>query len=94
MTEEGAGQRTVPEHLGDQGELEHLEPGASVRLRHDQARHAHLGQALPECRIVPRARVEDLAQPGRRALAVDEARNRLLEQLLLLAQSEMHGGDN
>jgi hypothetical protein len=90
---EGARQCGISQHLGDQGQVEHLEAGAAVGLGHAQARDAHLDQALPQGGVVATAGVEDLAQPRRRALRLGEAAHGLLQQLLLLGQSEMHQRD-
>ena len=91
VTEEGTRQAAVAQRLRRQRQLEHLQARAAVGLGHDEPGEAHLRQALPERRVVPGAGVEDLPQARRRTLALDEALHRLLQQLLLLGQAEMHG---
>ena len=90
VTEEGTRHGELPEQLGHEREVEQLHARAALLLGHDQPRDPHLDEPRPERRVVPRARVEELPQARRRALVLGEAPHRLLEQLLLLAQSEIH----
>ena len=93
VTEARARQGARTELLHHERELEQPETGAAERLGNGEARDAHLGEALPERRIVARARVEDLAQPRRGTFARDESAHGFLEQLLLLGETEVHAMD-
>ena len=90
VAEERHRHRAAAELLGDERELEQLEAGAAVRLRHDEAGDADLGQPLPERGHGLALAVEDRAHRLRRALLRDEAPHRALEQLLFLGEGEIH----
>jgi hypothetical protein len=90
VSEEGARRTPVGQRLLGQGEVEQLEPRAAVLVRDDEPRHPHLDEALPEGRIPPLPAVEELADAGRRALVLDVLPDRLLEQVLLFRDVEVH----
>jgi hypothetical protein len=71
-------------------EIEQLEPRSPVLFGDDEARDAHLGEALPERDAALALAVEDLAHLLGRALPGDEAADCLLEKLLLFGQREIH----
>ena len=90
VPEERDGHGAAAQLLGDQRELEQLEARAALRLGHDEARDADLGEPLPERRHLLPVAVEDRAHLLRRALLRDEAAHRLLQQLLLVREREIH----
>ena len=90
VAEERHRHRAAAELLGDERELEQLEARAAVRLGHREARDADLGEPLPERGHGLALAVEDRAHRLRRALLRDEAAHRVLEQLLLFGEGEIH----
>ena len=90
VPEERAGHAAVGDRLRREREVDHLEPGAAVLLRHLQAGHPHLREPLPERRVVALLTVEDLAQAREGALVLDVLTDRFLQQLLLFRDVEVH----
>ena len=73
-------------------DLEHPEPGAAVRLGHEHARPAQVGEPAPE--LVGERRGRRRASPARASAptsSVEERARGGAQRLLLLAEREVHG---
>ena len=90
VTEERPRCSGAAERLGRERQVDQLEAGATVLLGQVESREAELRHALPQGRIEARLPLEDLAHHRHRALVLEELGNRLLEQLLLVRESEVH----
>ena len=90
VSEERTGCASVGQGLGRQGLIEHLESGAPVLFRNLETGHAHLHHPLPQGRVVAVGAFEDLADPGKRTLILDQLGNRFLQHLLLFGDVEIH----
>jgi hypothetical protein len=88
---ERLGQRGAAGLFEHQHRVDLVAAEPAVRLGHQQAQHAELGQLAPQLRRVRAAGVPLLAHVGGRALGLEEIPGRLLEQELLLAEGEVHG---
>ena len=65
--------------------------GAAVVGRHRESGHAEPDESLPEGRVVAGRPFHHRAHPRRRALGVEEAADRVLQENLVLRESEVHG---
>jgi hypothetical protein len=74
----------------DQHALDFAEPHAALRLGHEQAGHAHLGELLPQRARAAGLRLPQLAQRLGPVLLREEVAQRGLEQQLVFAEAEVH----
>src|SRR4029077_16361380 len=78
------------ELLRDQCELEPAEAGAAEALRSRRPEPAHLGDALPERIAVGAVALQHAATHSEPAVLVEIVARRLLEQLLVFREIEIH----
>jgi hypothetical protein len=88
--EERRRRRGESQSLRNDDRVEQREPAAAEILGHEHAGRALRRQRAPERRVVARRRRRDLAHARRRQLLLEEARERVREEPLLLGQSKIH----
>src|SRR5207245_10713546 len=82
-----------PELVGDEGEVDQAPPAdaaATLLLRHEQRRPPESRAPLPPVALEPIRVFGQLADPGHRALGLEEAPRRVLEHLLVRTQLQFH----
>jgi hypothetical protein len=80
----------APHLLDEQREVEELQAGSAVRLRHDEPRPAELGDLVVEGARIAVLALRHLTDELRRALALEQLPRRALQQFLILAETEIH----
>jgi hypothetical protein len=88
--EKGSGADGPSQGFGDEGRVEQAQPAASLGLGNQDAGDAQLRKSAPERRIVGTGLLAKLAHPRDRHLILEEAAQGLLEQELILGESEVH----
>src|SRR5437660_1100859 len=90
MLEERTGCRAVPEHLADDRQVDHLEPGATVAFRDDCPEDSELGKRGPKICAHSVLALEDLAHSRKGEVVREEAEQSLSEETLVFVEVEVH----
>jgi hypothetical protein len=88
--EKGGRRHRMTQRLGDECGIQEREPAAVLRLGHQDARHAELGQRAPDRAVVRAVLPAQLAHALDGHLVREEAPQRLVEEKLIFRESEVH----